>query len=125
MGSAARDRTGGVARARARRRGARRTWAAVGDRAGVADPLAFGAATTRPARVRAGVVPVLAPARALRAVGSVGDALRRGVARDLVARRLDQPVVGAGSLVLVQADPDLLVRSAGVERERHRLLARL
>ena len=60
----------------------------------------------------------------LRAVGSVGDALRRGRARDPVARRLDQPVVGAGPLVLVQADLHLLDRGAALERERHRLPAR-
>ena len=38
-------------------------------------------------------------------LGSVGDALRRGRARDARARRLDQPLVGAGRLVLEQAGP--------------------
>ena len=37
------------------------------------------------------------------ALGSVGDPLRRGLARDARARRLDQPLVGAGRLVLEQA----------------------
>ena len=44
----------------------------------------------------------------LLAVGSVGDALRRGLARDPRARRLDLALVGAGRLVLVEADPRLL-----------------
>ncbi len=37
------------------------------------------------------------------AVGSLGDPLRRGLARDARARRLDQPLVGARRLVLEQA----------------------
>ena len=39
------------------------------------------------------------------ALGSLGDPLRRGRARDARPRRLDQPLVGAGRLVLEQARP--------------------
>ena len=47
--------------------------------------------------------PSTSRAWALLAVGSVGDPLRRGLARDPRARRLDQPLVGAGRVVLEQA----------------------
>ena len=56
-------------------------------------------------------------ARQLLALGSVGDPLRRGRARDPRARRLDFALVGAGRLVLVEADPELL---DPVARDGHR-----
>ena len=59
-----------------------------------------------------------ARARQLLALGSVGDALRRGRARDPRARRLDLALVGAGRLVLVEADP----RTSGSRRSRWRSL---
>ena len=66
---------------------------------------------------------LLARARELLALGSVGDALRRGRARDPRARRLGFALVGARRVVLVEADPELLDPSARDGVARHALPA--
>ena len=65
-----------------------------------------------------------AAARLLFAQRSVGNALRRGRARDAGARRLDLAVVGAGRLVLVEAGARLLDAGAVLLPARRALHAR-